>query len=276
MAVSSVFAGENSISAEKIAWARSYDDDYKIISTGNEIDLSYHTEGGGTTTWEMIAGDADQLNLSNVRYRVQVKTDRTSGWLKPVIRKQNSDGSYTDNLVKSAEYRDYSYQIRDRWDWRRNEYIYLHSESLTGNDALYLKLNKETFGSNNVKVYEGELDSPEAAGQAKEITSEILGEQGYKLPGRYEYITLISYDGNGKVTGFLPVQMGVNASNESFNFWVEDADGKDCYYSSSSRTENNCVFRTYELYKGNPASQQYYVSAYHRSEERRVGKECRL
>ncbi len=263
VAVSSVFAGENSISAEKIAWSRAYEDYYKVRSTGDALDLSYDTGDGGTTTWEMIAGDADQLNLSNIRYRVTVNIDRTRSWLQPVICGQNSDSSYTDNLVKSAEYYDSGYQNHDRWDWYRYERIILLDGSVTGSDALYLKLNKEIFGSDNVKVYEGELSSPDAAEQAIEITNEIFGEHGYKLTDRSEYITLVSYDSNGNVTGFLPIQMEVDNSYESFDFWIENADGEDCDYTCTTRIENGCRFRTYELYKGNPADQQYYLSASH-------------
>lgn len=264
VAVSSVFAGENSISAEKIAWNSQYGDDYKIVSPGELLDLSYDTTNDGTTSWEMIVGDADQLNLSNIRYRVSVNTNNARFWLNPAIYERNNDGSFTDNLTKSAKYWDNSYSNNDKWDWSRHEEIHLYDSSNAGNNTLFLKLNRERFGSDIVKVYKGKLNSPDEAGHAEEITSEIFDGQGYNLPGRYrEYITLISYDGNGNVTGFLPLYFYVYVEDEGFNFNVENEKGEDCYYTYSSRTENDCEFTTYELYKGNPADQQYYLSAYH-------------
>jgi len=269
VAVSSVFAGEKSINAEKIAWNSHSGDDYKIISTGDIIDLSYGTSDGGTT-WEMIVGDGDQLNLSNVRYQVNVRTDQSGSWFVPAVYERNSDESLTDNLVKSAEYRDSgAYYSRSDWDWLRYEEIYLYDSGITGSDAFYLKLNKESFGSDNVRVYKGRFDSPDEAGQAEEITSEIFDSQGYKIgynpydSNVYANITLISSDSNENITGFLPLRFEVHVERERFDFSVWNEKDEKCYYAYSSRIKNDCRFFTYELYKGNLADQQYYLKAYH-------------
>jgi len=269
VAVSDVFAGENSISAEKIAWSREWhEDDYKVNSTGDALDLSYDTVDGGTS-WEMIVGDADQLNLSNIRYQVTVNTNRTKNWLNPVVCKQNSDGSLTGNLVSVAEYGDDSWTGKNRWDWWRDEHIYLLENSITSEDSLFLKLDHATFGSDNVKVYEGMLNSPDEAGQATEITSEIFGGQGYELSYEYEYggyiayITLVNYaNDNSTVTGFLPLYIVVRVENEYFNFIIEDMNGQYCGWGPFW-TKDNREFQTYELYKGYSAEQQYYLSAEH-------------
>lgn len=159
VSVDSIFAGDKALKdSDKIVWTYNYDDDYTVSSSGDFLDLSYHTYYSSSNMWEMIVGDADQLAAGNKRYFVNVKVKESRSWLTPTVYIQDADGNRTNIRVTRNDYDDY-----DEEDGRKL-YVSVPSEEMGSEQKAYLGLNinSSVFADVNfsyAKVYEGKFTS---------------------------------------------------------------------------------------------------------------------
>lgn len=270
VSVADIFAGTSALgSTDKVAWTYYREDDYKISSSGDMIDLSYHTYSGTSETWQMIVGDGNQLAGSNIRYLVDIKTTESKSWLTPTVYTQDSAGNRANVRVAEYGYRDYNKEGGRELDIR------LPSDKL-GNDRMaYVNftINPSVFSGtrfNHFRVYEGKFASAAEAVSAADITDRIccsdmtVTNAGYAVT-EYEskWITMVTFDGAGKATGCLPFYLDLSAGNNYINGSMLDrSTGNDVYVSDYSeiRYNNDCIEVTKELYGGYPANKEYYLT----------------
>ncbi len=62
---------------------RFYYGDERTMSAVVAMDLAFHTSGATSTSWEMIVGETDQLDASNIRYYVICTVTDSEDWLIP-------------------------------------------------------------------------------------------------------------------------------------------------------------------------------------------------
>ena len=209
--------GNNVAGAQNIVWRyEGTDGEYIISSINDTIDLSYQTCSGGTT-WEMIVGSPDQLDDNNIRYRVRINVTDSSQWLSPQVYIKNTNGTKSQATVNNTYYSDYSREYRE-YD------VYASTNTSIANlSNVYLKLgiNEAVYARptyDSFKVFVGNYtDVSETAG-AVDITTQICSEEGFGV-GSYNYtwLTMVTYDSAGNVTGCLPFELyvGVSFSSES-------------------------------------------------------------
>lgn len=273
VSTASVFTGANAlISTDKIAWTYS-SDNYTVTQSADNLNLSKGTYFGTSTTWTMIVGSADQLDLDDIKYYVNVKHTSTEKWLQASVYTQDSTGKRNVARTPKATYYDY--------DTAR---LSINYETYTNDKYLGLQINPEVFGNPqyaSLKVYEGNFETALEAMQAKDITSQIMPNDmgvlnaGYPWNGDpwIPWITFVSFDATGTATGCLPVRMQITS-------WGGDVRGESLcnpkettypsvYYSSSSSTkylgeigdipayEQNCV---YTMTKSYPANGTYALT----------------
>ncbi len=273
VSTASVFTGANALtSTDKIAWTYS-SDNYTVTQSADNLNLSKGTYFGTSTTWTMIVGSADQLDLDDIKYYVNVKHTSTEKWLQASVYTQDSTGKRNVARTPKATYYDY--------DTAR---LSINYETYTNDKYLGLQINPEVFGNPqyaSLKVYEGNFETASEAMQAKDITSQIMPNDmgvlnaGYPWNGDpwIPWITFVSFDATGTATGCLPVRMQITA-------WAGDVRGESLcnpkettypsvYDSSSSSTkylgeigdipsyEQNCV---YTMTKSYPANGTYALT----------------
>lgn len=266
VSLSDVFtsAGKELKDTDKIMWVNnSSSDDYTISSPGDKLDLSYDTCWGGDNTWQMIVGSDDQLDMDNKRYTIYTTIDRSQNWLNSIAYKQDIEGNRKEIRVVSANYYDGSLD-------KRELSINLSGDDMAQEWEAYIALSVNPSVFNNVryadlKVYEGQFATAEEAQKGKDITSQILStdmaqkDAGYlvRLSGGGTYITFVSYDAAGNVTGCLPVQLYTRKTGNYLSryslFQKIDTD-KIYVEQKSSWEENNCIIL---LKKGMPADGKY-------------------
>lgn len=267
VSTASVFTGANALtSTDKIAWTYS-SDNYTVTQSADNLNLSKGTYFGTSTTWTMIVGSADQLDLDNIKYYVNVKHTSTEKWLQASVYTQDSTGKRTVARTPKATYYDYD-TVR----------LSINYETYTTDKYLGLQINPDVFGNPqyaSLKVYEGNFETASEAMQAKDITSQIMPNDmgvlnaGYPWNGDpwIPWITFVSFDATGTVTGCLPVRMQITS-------WAGDVRGESLcnpkettypsvYDSSSSSTkylgeigdipayEQNCVYTMTKSYPTN-------------------------
>ncbi len=273
VSTASVFTGANALtSTDKIAWTYS-SDNYTVTQSADNLNLSKGTYFGTSTTWTMIVGSADQLDLDDIKYYVNVKHTSTEKWLQASVYTQDSTGKRNVARTPKATYYDY--------DTAR---LSINYETYTNDKYLGLQINPEVFGNPqyaSLKVYEGNFETASEAMQAKDITSQIMPNDmgvlnaGYPWNGDpwIPWITFVSFDATGTATGCLPVRMQITA-------WAGDVRGESLcnpkettypsvYDSSSNSTkylgeigdipayEQNCV---YTMTKSYPANGTYALT----------------
>lgn len=273
VSTASVFTGANALtSTDKIAWTYS-SDNYTVTQSADNLNLSKGTYFGTSTTWTMIVGSADQLDLDDIKYYVNVKHTSTEKWLQASVYTQDSTGKRNVARTPKATYYDY--------DTAR---LSINYETYTNDKYLGLQINPEVFGNPqyaSLKVYEGNFETASEAMQAKDITSQIMPNDmgvlnaGYPWNGDpwIPWITFVSFDATGTATGCLPVRMQITS-------WGGDVRGESLcnpkettypsvYDSSSSSTkylgeigdipayEQNCV---YTMTKSYPANGTYALT----------------
>lgn len=273
VSTASVFTGANALtSTDKIAWTYS-SDNYTVTQSADNLNLSKGTYFGTSTTWTMIVGSADQLDLDDIKYYVNVKHTSTEKWLQASVYTQDSTGKRNVARTPKATYYDYN-----------TARLSINYETYTNDKYLGLQINPEVFGNPqyaSLKVYEGNFETASEAMQAKDITSQIMPNDmgvlnaGYPWNGDpwIPWITFVSFDATGTATGCLPVRMQITA-------WAGDVRGESLcnpkettypsvYDSSSSSTkylgeigdisayEQNCV---YTMTKSYPANGTYALT----------------
>lgn len=202
----------------KIAWKQYYDndDDYTVSGLHDKIDLSKGISSyGGSTTWEMIVGDGDQLNPNNVRYIISVDTPSVEDWLSAAVYTEDENGNRENIEIAdfdcSTIYRSYSNQegvyinvnVASKTLWNKSVYT-----GMTADNSKYAKTNVH-----NIKVVKDWYDTVEdatAALASSEITNQIFPSDltgigsGYQMDGT-TYFSLIAYDSAGNIIGILPM-----------------------------------------------------------------------
>ncbi|MCD7836615.1 MAG: LysM peptidoglycan-binding domain-containing protein, partial [Lachnospiraceae bacterium] len=286
VSVDTIFTGESEYTdTSSIAWTYTSDDDYTVNMAGDTIDLSSGTYYSSGKRLEMIVGDGNQLNPDNIRYIVNTKVTSSREWLVPEIYVQDEEGNRTSLSVidDQSYYYDYS-------STNRTEYIYVSNSELSSSSQLCyvsLAVNDEVFADvqySDLKIFEGQFTNAQEAESAADITSQILcadmtqRDSGYPIT-RYaqKWITMVSYDGSGNVTGCLPFRIYLGTTSNSISMSLyERQDGTYTYvsYSNSSsysqstvkgESGNNIIIKNYTrtitTYSEYPADGIYYLRA---------------
>lgn len=270
-----IFAGNDALKdTDKVVWTTSYGDDYTISSSGDQLDLSYNTYGGGTT-WEMIVGEADQLAADNTRYFVRVTTTNTKEWLLPTIYTQDGTGQRQGHPVVRNDYQDYGSST----DNRGLSIGVSYDGILKYDDSVYigLALNPAVFGSTNyqeLKIFKGQFATAGEAEKGIDITGQIFSpdmtpkDAGYAIQlyaGQEDkWITMVTYDSAGQATGCLPVylQIAMQKNSMSHRLFVRENNIKTYITSGgySSTSTDGCTYTTRPLNKGYAANGRYYMT----------------
>lgn len=220
VSVDYIFSGGQLGTGDKVIWKYddyyydSQDEDYVVSRSGDTINLSRNTFRSGTTCWELIVGEDNQLNADNVRYLIDATIKSSVNWLTPAVYKQDSEGNRTKVTVLSGEYYDYISQNKDMDDCRQLDIAVTADQLEWDMDAFVgLEINKTVFGSHrfsNLKVYSGREIS-----DAADITEQIFAKDmaakdaGFKMSNN-QWITMAAYDSAGKVIGCLPLEICLN------------------------------------------------------------------
>lgn len=271
VSLSDVFtsAGKELKDTDKIMWVNnSYgdSDDYTISLPGDKLDLNYGLSSWGSSTWQMIVGSDDQLDMSNKRYNIQIRTETFQDWLIPTAYTQDSEGNRKGIRVV---YADYEYKLGG------GLYINLSVDDMDQEREAYIALSVNPSVFDNVryadlKVYEGQFATAEEAQKGKDITSQILNtdmaqkDAGYLVrlsdyDSFYDTLTFVSYDAAGNVTGCLPILLDVRKVGnflDSYPHLFQKTDTGIIYVGEESSWEEEDSYTIF-LRKGMPADGKY-------------------
>ena len=270
---SRIFDGKDMTGVDEIAYAYgvySDEDDYMIGKYVGNADLSRGTNRNSSCRWLMIPS-GDQLNGDVKRYIVDAEHTSSGKWLVPTVYRQDDAGNRTEIRVYDYTYYDSS---------QRYMYIDLSSDEAVYNEPVYLKFDINSAYGNSanrsqIKVYEGNYATAEAAMAGNEITDQIYGtidmnqtDAGYLNPASYygHWITMVSFDADGNVTGCLPFYFEYNLKNYSghigsTSLFKRTESGRDYVSNRSSRTGTQDDFViTRELYAGYAANDIYCLT----------------
>ncbi len=211
--------GKKDVSSLKIAWKEydDYNDDYTVSGIYDALDLSGGINNYSyTTSWEMILGDADQLNPDNVRYILPVWASSADEWATLLVHAQDSQGNrsevqHDEPYWSSSElYTDISYREVEDKD------IYV---SLQMNHSIFTGTHLSS-----VKVVKGIYDTPSEAVKAlasNDVTAQLLckdmapSSAGYKVTDRYEMeFTMLAYNAAGDLIGCAPFSLSLYTEND--------------------------------------------------------------
>ena len=209
--VASIFSGTNQLkSTDKIRFKPKYtsEDVYEHDFEGY-IDLSYGTSGRDHVDWEMIVGNPDQLDASNIRYYVDIKVTDTENWLIPTVTIHNEDGTTKNVTVTESRY----------YDYPGNGYIRnmavdvpVEGKEFNGNPEMTvsLKINSGLFGRSVISEITADTSSDEVqcqavsrddgwyidvTGKMNRITDIRLLMSGYSINGpEREYISSLNFE----------------------------------------------------------------------------------
>lgn len=263
--------GANVADGDMVVWKQMYDDqdEYTVSQSGDQINLSVGTYYGSSQTWEMIVGSGNQLDADAVRYRLPIDITASRNWLVPTIYMQNEQGVRTALSTVEDDTRYYDYEKDDR-EMR----IYAATSAVGTIDSAYVSLsvNPNVFAGNyHLRAFEGSHTSAAEAMAAAEITDRIFcgdmtqANAGYLLQRYTEsWITVVSYDDSGNVTGCLPFYLYLNTRGYSLSCYslaMKNANGNlttGLVQDTNSHYADGCSHRTYTLYKGYAANGTYY------------------
>lgn len=254
----------------------SRNDDYEIL--GETVDLSSGDEYSSNYTIELIVGTCDQLNPSNIRYRVEVRTSGMNNLLdfqmttvtgEPITIYQDSiyynDGKYEDDGHCH-------YQIGVK-----------PSEYVPGDAMLTLGFANAAWKNRNfsVSVYEGYYEDAAqlpAADSAKNITEKIwrdntVAVDGYRANYNYnnwpEFTLVLAVDGGA--TYLVP--FGIYTYSDEIEVYFDALYKKDGPSFSSAEWSydynwGDVVGYGITLQPGNSLTDTYYVRLYVSDPER--------
>lgn len=275
---SRIFDGKDMTGVDEIAYTYASDtnDNYVIRNYSGNADLSRGTYSGSSHRWLMIPS-GDQLNGDVKRYIVDAEHTSSGNWLVPTVYRQDAAGNRTEIST-------YNYWYHDDW-YGRYISIDLSSDEVAYNDPVYLKfdINSELYGNSanrsDIKVYEGNYATAEAAMAGNEITDKIYGaidmsrtDAGYlnQASSNSYWITMVSFDADGNVTGCLPFYFDYNLNNysgciSSSSLFKRTESGRDYVSNGSSHagTQDDLVI-THKLYAGYAANDAYCLTMEYR------------
>ena len=283
VSVDSLFMGSNALTdTDKLVWSYRYNDDFFINESGDKLNLSYGT-ANGSMIYQMIVGEADQLNADNVRYMVSLDLRKSANWLLPSVYVQDQDGkrrelsvvesfngNYQDNYYISY-YGNYYSRMADRCLYVN---VPLSEAAEIGEFYVGLKVNPDFSGGtgfDHFKVYEGKYDTGQEAASGRDITAQLFCKdmtqlnEGYVV-SRYSanWVTMVAYDAVGNVTGCLPfyVHMSVVYNEVYFKLFQRTANVRNDVSSSVHKADRDggYVEETMTLYKGYAANTPYYLT----------------
>lgn len=261
--------GSNVADGDRIAWKIGYSDDYTVSQSGDRIDLSVNTFYTSSQRLEMIVGSGDQLDADAVRYSLSVNVTPSRNWLIPTIYMQDAKGVRIplSTVEENTSYYDYKKDDREM-----RVYAATSEVGMVNSAYVSLGVNPDVFAGNfHLRAFEGNHASAAEAMAAAEITDRIFcgdmtqANAGY-LVQRYTdtWITVVSYDDSGNVTGCLPFYLYLSTQGYSlswYNLAMKNANGYMTFglvQDSHSQYEDGCSYRTYTLYKGYAANGTYY------------------
>lgn len=232
-----VFKGEKQIGMEtEILWKpRNSRDDYKSDPDSVGVvamDLAFYTSGATSTSWEMIVGNPDQLDASNIRYYIDIAVTDTENWLIPTVTIHNDDGTTKNVTVTDANYSDHVFFYK----WFRRMRVYVPTEEVKGNPEMTvsLKINSDLFEKSVISKIETHslsnmvscVDVKKDDGWYIEITGEWHRMRNLRL-------SVGGYDENDQVLG--------DAFNFSFYLFSEN---DHVYTSLYDKTGNHISYST--------------------------------
>lgn len=265
VSVRKIFAGQTEIKdTDKIAWSRTYSKDYKVTQSGGKLDLSVDTSYNTNPSYEMIVGDGNQLNMKNIRYIVNTKTQESRNWLDVKVKVKDKDGKKKNTLVNNIDYYDYD---------AKNRSVSAYYEPTKDKEDIYIGLNmkKDVFPDKKdvtIKVYKGKYTSAKEAQKSTDITKKIWNVCNYKAQTYANVeVTLVGYNKSGKVVGCLPMTVQVYADEIGLYSPSLYTTGQKQEYVTNeinykSRKDGKIIKEeyTYTLYKGYPADDQYKLT----------------
>lgn len=267
--------GNNVAAGDTIVWKSNYvssRDEY-IVSTGDKLDLSVNTNNNTLQDWELIVGSGDQLDADAVRYRLSVKITKSRNWLAPAVYTQNEQGVRTllQTIEDDTYYYDYERDDREMRIYAATSQVENLTSSNINSAYVSLGVNSNVFpGNYHLRAFEGNHNSAAEAMAATEITDRIFcgdmtqANAGYLLQ-RYadSWITVVSFDDNGNVTGYLPFRLYLNTSGYTIRRYSLEMESPNGMTASglvqTSRMQGGDYYSlTYTLYKGCAANGTYY------------------
>ncbi len=271
VSVDSIFTGNYALKdTDNVIWTLYGDDNYKVSTSGDWLDVSCQTYNDRVTDWEMIVGENDQLALENIRYMIQVKHTPSKDWLNSELYLQDNAGKRTRiNTIRDLYY-DYDFE-------ERYERIDLTSHDVADVSQIYIGLSIDPSVSDSnrldyVRVFEGNYSTAQEAMAQREITEKIWNQDlsvidsGYII-GVYEdvWITIVSFDSSGNPTGCLPLEIQRSYYGESIiptmyahnNGEISRASrGSSIFYNTEDREFDVRV----ELQNGYDVDREYYLT----------------
>ncbi len=233
-----VFKGENQIGTEtEILWKpRDSRDNYESDPDSVGVvamDLAFNTSGATSTSWEMIVGNPDQLDASNIRYYVDIAVTDTENWLIPTVTIHNDDGTTKNVTVTDAYYSDHTFYSRNR-----RMYVDVPTEEVKGNPEMTvsLKINSDLFERSVISKIDTHYLSNEVPYEAVKKDDgcwyiEVTGKRdrlhnvGFLMNG---------YDKNDQVLGdAIDFSLYLSAESDHVYTNLYDKTGNNISYSTS-------------------------------------------
>lgn len=240
----------------------SENDDFYMVDDSLTLDLSSYSQYSRRVYLELIVGTADQLNLNNTRYIVDVELS-----------------SYDDLLTATAaDAEGVPIDVYDTYLSENNRYGNIYQIGVDKNDwtsgeqaSLTLALSTE-FSGLTATAYEGYYESlEEIPADAVDITSQLMGTgylEDYSYQSHYEgmpQVTLVLYRGE-KLAFVLPLILYFYEDGLSISYSSDlyaDQESGSSRRSVTDTTdydyqEHNYPYYTITLDPGYPADGIYY------------------
>ena len=229
-----VFKGENQIGTEtEILWKpRDSRDNYESDPDSVGVvamDLAFNTSGATSTSWEMIVGNPDQLDASNIRYYVDVAVTDTENWLIPTVTIHNDDGTTKNVTVTDAYYSDYAFS--------RRMHVDVPTEEVKGNTEMTvsLKINSDLFERSVISKIETHSLSSEVSPEAvKKDDGWYLEITGERSRISHSVFRMNGYDKNDQVLGdAFDFKLYLSSESDHIYTSLYDKTGNSISYSTS-------------------------------------------
>ncbi|MBR3772319.1 MAG: putative Ig domain-containing protein, partial [Clostridium sp.] len=134
---------------------------------------------------------------------------------------------------------------------------------------IYYKLgvNSEVFETPHYafyKIFKGNYSNVSETANAEDITAQICSDTGYNFASGYQWLTMVTYDATGNVTGCLPFELRAYIETPSrytgidTAFYTKETNGtmSRAGYGSSYNSESG--YTEYELNHGKSVNDIYY------------------